>query len=102
MPVNRRGFLKSAILLPGLSSTILGSAENLLKNPGNIRRVRPSDPAWPSPQKWEALSNQVNGNLIKIESPFTTCNNGTNNAACEEIFKNLKNPYFIGDNPALT
>ena len=102
MPVNRRRFLKSAILLPGLSSTILSSAENLFKSAGNIRRVRPSDPTWPSPQKWEALNKEVNGSLIKIESPFSACNSGANEAACGEIFKNLKNPYFIGDNPALT
>ncbi|HEX5152465.1 MAG TPA: FAD-binding oxidoreductase [Parafilimonas sp.] len=105
MSINRRNFLKGAILLPGIPGTGLAaftSPGNILERAKKFKRVRPGDAQWPSPQKWEALNKAVNGNLVKIESPLAVCNPGTNNASCDEIFRNLKNPYFIGDNPALT
>jgi FAD/FMN-containing dehydrogenase len=105
MSINRRNFLKSSILLSGISSTgfpLFTAPGNFLEKATEFKRVRPNDPQWPSPQQWEALNKAVNGNLIKIESPLAACNSETNKATCDEIFKNLKNPYFIGDNPALT
>lgn len=102
MSLNRRKFLKGAILLHGISSSIKGSASNFFEGPTTFKRVRPGDPLWPSPAKWEELAKAVNGNFIKIESPFIACKTSQTNAECETLFKNLKNPYFIGDNPALT
>jgi FAD/FMN-containing dehydrogenase len=101
MQLKRRKFLKGAILLPGISTSILKSLEIFFENPNKFRRVRPEDPLWPSLEKWEKLNRVVNGNLIKIESPFIACKI-QGDAACKEFFKNLKNPYYIGDNPALT
>jgi FAD/FMN-containing dehydrogenase len=40
--------------------------------------------------------------LIKVESPLDVCRADPNGEACAELFRNLKNPYFIGDHPALT
>lgn len=105
MPINRRRFLKGAILLPGISmssSSLFAFSENLLKESNKYKRVRPKDALWPSHEKWEQLNKAVNGNLIKVESPFAACKTTTGNIACEELFRNLKNPYYIGDHPALT
>ena len=33
-----------------------------------VRRVRPSDPNWPSAARWETLNNDVGGQLIKLNS----------------------------------
>jgi FAD/FMN-containing dehydrogenase len=44
----------------------------------------------------------VDGNLIKGKSPLAVCTDATDSAACQEALKNLKNPYFIGDQPGLT
>lgn len=56
------------------------------------RRVRPSDAAWPSASEWQKLADDVGGNLIKvhplIEAP--------------DAKKYLRNPFFIGDQPAGT
>ncbi len=104
MSLNRRKFLKGAILLPGISinsSSIFASHWNF-EETNKLKRVRPKDSLWPADEKWRQLNKAVNGNLIKVESPFTACKNPVDNTACKELFKNLKNPYYIGDNPALT
>jgi hypothetical protein len=105
MPINRRNFLKGAILLPAIasgSSSIFASPGNIFENSNKFSRVRPGDPLWPSPEKWEQLNKAVNGNLVKIESPLAVCRISQSTTSCDEVFKNLKNPYYIGDNPALT
>ena len=67
-----------------------------------FKRVRPGDPLWPSHEKWEQLNKAVYGNLVKLESPLASCKTSAGNIACDDLCKNLKNPYYIGDNPALT
>jgi FAD/FMN-containing dehydrogenase len=105
MSINRRKFLKGAILLPAISiggSSLFACNENFGEKSNKFKSVRPGDPLWPSPEKWQQLNKAVNGNLVKIESPLTACKTSADDAACNELFKNLKNPYYIGDNPALT
>ncbi len=40
--------------------------------------------------------------MVKVESPLAACRKAPNSAACSELFKGLKNPYHIGDQPGLT
>ena len=65
-----------------------------------FRRVRPGDPSWPSDEQWSQLGKRVGGRLIRLLSPMETCR--TDPSTCSELFKRLKNPYAIGDDPALT
>jgi FAD/FMN-containing dehydrogenase len=37
-----------------------------------------------------------------VESPLTTCRNVPSSAACAQLFKDLKNPYYLGDEIGLT
>ncbi|HEX9284331.1 MAG TPA: FAD-binding oxidoreductase [Nitrospirales bacterium] len=67
-----------------------------------VRRARPGDPAWPSAASWERLNREVGGRLIKVESPLAACRAAPTSAACGEVFRKLKNPYYIGDEPGLT
>jgi FAD/FMN-containing dehydrogenase len=39
---------------------------------------------------------------MKVESPLSACQTEPEGAACAEVFRALKNPYYIGDQPALT
>ena len=79
-----------------------GVSNRQLNNLFPFHRVRPGDTLWPSEKKWKKLNAAVNGSLIKIESPLDVCKTDSGGAACGEVFKNLKNPYYIGDSPALT
>ena len=87
--------------MPALAGApaILSAAER----PGSlIRRARPGDPAWPSRASWESLNRQVGGRLLEVESPLSLCRAAPTSAACEEHLTRLRNPYYIGDHPALT
>ena len=66
------------------------------------RRVRPADPAWPSAANWEKLKQQVGGNLIPVQFPLTVCQGTSESTSCQDLFKNLDNPFYIGDQPGLT
>ncbi len=49
---------------------------------------------------WEKLRRATDGEVMELRSPFESCASGT--TACDALFESLKNPYFIGDDPALT
>jgi FAD/FMN-containing dehydrogenase len=66
------------------------------------RRVRLGDAEWPDTQGWDRLRRSVEGNLIAIEPATETCRIAPGGAACQELFRELKNPYFIADSPSLT
>jgi len=51
---------------------------------------------------WEQLNRDVSGHLIKVQSPLAGCGDGADSDLCEKVLENLKNPYFIGDQPGLT
>ena len=101
--MNRRDLLKAALALPLLALT-LSPARNLLAATRRsvarlLGRVRPGDAAWPTPATWEALKHQVGGRLLKLQSPFAA---DAPAAARAEALSELKNPFFIGDQAALT
>ena len=104
----RRQFLKVLGSLP-LTSAI-GAMTGASARPGKstgkptFRRVRPSDPQWPAATKWQELKTALKGELIEATSPLKTCADSSvgGDATCAQLFKDLKNPYFIGDHPGLT
>jgi len=95
--VNRKTFLKafgSAALLPVLPGSLRASTA--------LHRRRPSDPEWPSPAAWKKLSESVGGNLLRVDFPLNVLKADPNSSAAAELKKNLKNPYYIGEQPGLT
>jgi FAD/FMN-containing dehydrogenase len=102
--MNRRTLLKHLAAVPLLPRlwpdlpTLVQSA--LSSKPGH--RVRPSDRSWPSASSWEKLKQQVGGNLIQVQFPLAACQGASHGASCEDVLKNLGNPYYIGDQPGLT
>ncbi len=103
--MNRRRFLKNAAAIPLLPIAV---SQTLTTTAGRaatgipVRRVRPGDPSWPPETEWNKLKQAVGGRLIEVESPLVPCQNSPDGAACAEFFRQLKNPYYIGDHPALT
>jgi hypothetical protein len=65
-------------------------------------RLRPTDPEWPSEASWKQLDRDVGGRLVKVRSPLADCVGGTPDANCAQVFKELKNPYYLGDEVGLT
>ncbi|MGH6910888.1 MAG: FAD-binding protein, partial [Phenylobacterium sp.] len=95
----RRQLLMNAMALP-LAVGLATPDEAFAKPPR--RRLRPQDAGWPAQADWAALGAQVGGRLAKIASPLVACAQAPDSAACAALFKNLRNPFFIGDSVALT
>src|SRR4029453_9702463 len=88
-------------LLSGAFGNISTSATAQPAASAALRRVRPADPAWPSRQRWQQLNRDVHGRLFEVTSPLSACRQGRDDA-CNDVLKQLKNPYFISDEPGLT
>jgi len=104
--MNRRTLLKlaatSSLLATGMPPT-RSSADPASALTGTTRRrVRPSDPSWPSLAEWERLNQAVGGRLVKVESPLAACADKPDTPACQELLRNLRNPFFIGEQPWAT
>lgn len=95
--MNRRMFLKAS----GAASLLPPWPRRLFASPA-IRRVRPSDPGWPPKEAWKRLNDAVGGNLIPVDFPVNACLSSSESVDCKALFANLKNPYYIGDNPGIT
>lgn len=102
--MNRRQLLQSVASAALVAGFFVGPPASLgaetLSAPRS--RVRPGDSKWPSKKKWEQLKLQVGDRLIKVKSPLDACVGQVSSGSCEALFDKLKNPYFLGDEPALT
>jgi len=95
--------LSATLLATGIPSTAQAAARALQARSMSWSRVRPGGPGWPSAAEWEGLGRATSGRLQKLASPFAGCSvNGADGAACSALREQIKNPFFIGDNPALT
>jgi FAD/FMN-containing dehydrogenase len=66
------------------------------------QRVRPGQREWPNPEEWRRLNEAVGGRLLQVRSPLQKCLSLPDAAECRQLFGELRNPYFIGDEPGLT
>jgi len=99
--MRRRDVLKALMGVPFCVGVPLGTA--LAQGPGAPRvRVRRNDPGWPSAARWEELQRATRGRLTEVRSPLDACREGASEASCGTLFRELKNPYFIGDEVGLT
>ena len=95
----RRHLLKIIAGLPFMHALWLGASAAAPPSPA---RVRPGDPAWPSDASWDQLGREVEGRLIKVRSPLAACVGASSDADCAQVFKELKNPYYLGNEVGLT
>jgi len=101
--LSRRRLIQGAAILSLVPSFATTGSERAAAAPvGAPSRVRPGDHGWPSSSEWEGLRQGVEGQLIAVQSPLDACRADPDSDACRALFKELKNPYFIGDSPALT
>jgi len=104
--MKRRNVLKVALAAPLLPLVwSWGGASAWATAPRATRwhsRVRPGEPGWPSAAQWQQLQHDVDGRLRKLESPFAGCATTPPSATCDEALRQLRNPFYLGDQPALT
>jgi FAD/FMN-containing dehydrogenase len=96
--LSRRRLLETLAGLPFMSGLAAGASAAAQPQ----ARVRPGDPGWPSDESWDQLGREVEGRLIKVRSPLAACVGASADAACAQVFKELKNPYYLGDEVGLT
>lgn len=95
-------------LLKGIGATVLQFVfRPALALPFSLKRavahrVRPSDPLWPNAASWAKLRAAVGGNLLEPRELFADCQSDADGAACAEVRKSIRNPFYIGDQPAGT
>ncbi len=103
--MKRRRLLRIiAALIPSLPSTwswLLGPTTSAAAT-RSFSRVRPVDPEWPSEASWDRLRWKIRGKLVKVQSPLAECVEAPSGLNCVHIFKELKNPYYLGDEVGLT
>ncbi len=63
------------------------------------RRVRQSDPLWPTANAWDELRRAVGGRLIEVQPLLPDAQDV---AATLQAREDIKNPYWISDQPAST
>lgn len=101
--MDRRTLIKHALALPLLPLAL--KVDSLLAAPAGKKttlaplrgRVRPGTAGWPGDVEWQALNREVGGRLSVPRSPFLG-----DAATRTEAMAQLKNPYYIGDQAALT
>jgi FAD/FMN-containing dehydrogenase len=100
--MRRRSFVKgmaaALALQPMPWASVLGSPAH----EGARTRFRPSNSAWPKAARWQELRDALGGNMITVEPLFGTCTADPKSAGCQDTLKNIRNPFFIGDQPAGT
>jgi hypothetical protein len=103
--MDRRRLLQIVIAsipsLPSMWSWLLSPRRSAAAT-RSLSRVRPADPEWPSEASWDRLSKEIRGNLVKVHSPLAECMEAPSSPSCAQIFKELKNPYYLGDEVGLT
>jgi FAD/FMN-containing dehydrogenase len=97
--MQRRFILKAA----GLSIISLAHPARFARAARRARtRVRPGLPGWPATAQWGDLRRAVGGRLEQLAAPFAACATAPDAPACTGALTALKNPFAVGDQPALT
>lgn len=103
VPMNRRQVLKGLAAVPFLPdpwSRLLAGTRRVGARADS--RVRPGDPGWPSEASWQRLNREVGGRLSKVQSPLAACADAPSSSGCAQVFRDLRNPYYLGDEVGLT
>lgn len=104
--MNRRTLLLGTGTLGFLSvlrTSLAAPARRVIRRANRpMRRARPTDPSWPAEASWKKLNDSVAGQVLKVRSPLAVCVEAPESVTCTEVFRELKNPYYIGDEAGLT
>ena len=103
--MDRRSLLAGAAIL-GLNSLTLPltsvGADPHTPARRRLRRVRPGNPGWPTPEAWSKLKADVGGNLLTGAPLLDACIKDADAAGCKDALQYIGNPLYIGDQPGGT
>ncbi|EJN04867.1 FAD/FMN-dependent dehydrogenase [Phyllobacterium sp. YR531] len=91
--MQRRDFLLA-------SAAFLPFPVTLAQAQGNVLSATAGTPAPNVP--WAKLAEVLGDRLAPVEWPLAKCLEQPDGEACRAFFGSVSNPYFLGDNPALT
>jgi FAD/FMN-containing dehydrogenase len=98
--MQRRNLLKSIIAAAALPCLLRAGAVSCAARALSARS-RPGSAGWPTASDWESLNRSTQGRLLRPESPFATCATA-DSESCREALARIKNPFYLGDQVALT
>lgn len=99
-------FMRNAVIT--LLSLLFISNGAYTKTPLNTKssnvfcRCQPADSCWPNENEWNSLNTAVQGRLVKLSSPLDSCKLSSTNTSCQQLTSQIKNPFFLETQPALT
>ncbi len=97
--MQRRKLLSAAAALP---LVVLAQALPAARGSAPLRRVRPGEPGWPTADDWRRLDDAVGGTLLEVRPLFSACESEGGSVACRDVLANIRNPFYIGDQPGGT
>ena len=104
--MKRRKFLKLVSAIPffpfGLSRLTCSAVVTESSDGTLFSRVRFGELGWPSQDSWESLNKNVDGQLVKLNEPFSSCIASLESSQCKDALVLLDNTFAIGDEPSLT
>jgi FAD/FMN-containing dehydrogenase len=102
--MNRRHLFRGTAAIPFLPNLLswIFAPQRAVGADRSLARVRPGDPAWPSAASWDRFDREVEGRLVAVRSPRAACLEAPASADCADLFQQLKNPYYLGDEVGLT
>ena len=101
--MRRRDLLKMTALAPCVP-LILGArtASSTNTTAASRRRVRPTDAAWPGEASWQSLNAAIGSSLMPVLPLLAGCAGPSESAGCADLLQQLRNPFYLGDQPAGT
>jgi hypothetical protein len=86
--MKRRHFIAAGLSLAG--ATML---DGRLARTASVSRPKPGTPGWPGEADWADLKREVGGRLTPVAPP---------DFDDPAVHKLLRDPFYLGDDPALT
>jgi FAD/FMN-containing dehydrogenase len=80
----------------------IGAAPGLADTAPASRFCRPDQSCWPTAADWERLRSTLVGKLEQPRSPLLPCEKEPTGPACAAALTDLRNPYYIEDQPGGT
>jgi FAD/FMN-containing dehydrogenase len=95
-----------ALALLGFAVVQVGCATTGSSTSGTARPAagscRPTSPCWPTVSEWRRLRASLVGQLVEAPSPLQPCALDAASAACTTATLDVKNPFFLQDQPGGT